>query len=88
VRNISGGSSAMGKATFDPMKVLGHQMVFWDLVPLRNLGAFHKQFQWSGYLAPICSAILGAFLGKRKVGHRELQSPFYKTYLVRKWYCS
>jgi hypothetical protein len=41
-----------------------------------SLGAFCKGLPWSGYLACICSAILGGPIGKRTVKHMELWSTF------------
>jgi hypothetical protein len=81
-------TSVMGEAPLTLWGSLGHQMVFQDLVPQGNRGAFCKGLPWSGYLTCIHSAILGDLLEKRKVGHMGLQSispPSYKTYLVEKW---
>jgi hypothetical protein len=63
-----------------------HQM---DALVQGSLGAFCKESTWSGYLACICSTILGGLLGKRTIEHMELWStfpPFYKTYLIEEWY--
>jgi hypothetical protein len=54
-----------------------------------SLVAFCKGTPWSGYLACICSAILGGLLGKRTVEYMELQftfPPFYRTYLTEECY--
>jgi hypothetical protein len=64
-----------------------HQM--GSLVPHGSVGFFCKGLSWSGYLACICSAILGGLLGKRTVEPMEFRSTFplfYRTCLIEEWY--
>jgi hypothetical protein len=62
---------------------------FLVLVPQGSLETFSKRSLWSGYLACVCSVIMGSLLGKRKVKYMGLHSsfpPFYRTYLIEEWY--